>query len=96
MFLPSLHATYEIALGTLAVCLLLSGADDLIPAMLCFGRELSPKSEVRRAQLIPFERRTAIFVPCWQESGVIGDMVRHNLAAIRSELRLLPGRVSER
>ena len=28
------------------------------------------------------ERRIAIFVPCWKESGVIGNMIRHNLAAI--------------
>ncbi len=29
------------------------------------------------------ERRIAIFVPCWKEAAVIGNMVRHNLAAIR-------------
>ncbi len=28
-------------------------------------------------------RRIAIFVPCWRESAVIGNMVRHNLAAIQ-------------
>ena len=28
------------------------------------------------------ERRIAIFVPCWKESEVIGNMIRHNLAAI--------------
>jgi bacteriophage N4 adsorption protein B len=83
VFLPSLHATYEITLGTLAICLLLSGADDLIPAMLCLWAKVSPKSEAAPGATDSFERRTAIFVPCWQESGVIGDMVRHNLAAVR-------------
>jgi bacteriophage N4 adsorption protein B len=29
------------------------------------------------------ERKIAIFVPCWKESDVIGNMVRHNLAAIQ-------------
>ena len=29
------------------------------------------------------ESRIAIFVPCWKESDVIGNMVRHNLNAIR-------------
>ena len=31
----------------------------------------------------PPESRIAIFVPCWKESEVIGNMVRHNLTAIR-------------
>ena len=67
MFLPSLHATYEIALGTLAVCLLLSGADDLVPAMLCLWAGLRPRNRMEAELPVPFERRTAIFVPCWQK-----------------------------
>lgn len=57
--------------------------DDLIPAMLCLWARLHPKKEDEANTAVPFERRTAIFVPCWYEAGVIGDMVRHNLAAIR-------------
>ena len=83
MFPPSLHATYEIALGTLAVCLLLSGVDDLVPALLCLWARVRSREGDETESPIPFERRTAIFVPCWHEAGVIGDMVRHNLAAIR-------------
>lgn len=34
-------------------------------------------------ELCVIERRIAIFVPCWQESQVIGEMVRQNAARIR-------------
>jgi adsorption protein B len=38
---------------------------------------------IRTRQIDPPESRIAIFVPCWKESAVIGNMVRHNLTAIR-------------
>ncbi len=77
-------------LSVLPVVLLLSGLDDLIPLGLCLRAAVAgfmsrqkrvaevPAEEVKRP-----ERRIAIFVPCWHESAVIGNMVRHNLAAIR-------------
>ncbi len=72
--------------GTLAVALLLSGIDDIIPLAICCFHSLFlllRGPEVPTHPLHLTERRIAIFVPCWKESGVIGNMVRHNLAAIR-------------
>jgi bacteriophage N4 adsorption protein B len=43
---------------------------------------LSGGAESVSRALLRDERKIAIFVPCWKESGVIGNMVRHNLAAI--------------
>lgn len=72
-------------LGTLVVVLLVSGLDDLVPSFICLWfryvrrlhlRYLPPPDLVR-------ERKIAIFVPCWNESAVIGSMVRHNVSAIR-------------
>ncbi|MBV9670835.1 MAG: glycosyl transferase family protein [Acidobacteriales bacterium] len=72
-------------LGALSLMLLISGADDLVPLLICCSARLrktavepTPSSERPAA-----ERRIAIFVPCWQESEVIGNMIRHNVAAIR-------------
>ncbi len=71
--------------GCLAVLLLLSGIDDLIPVALCafhhFSKKALPSSTLRAIDQPP--RRIAIFVPCWKESSVIGNMVRHNISAIR-------------
>jgi bacteriophage N4 adsorption protein B len=72
-------------LGILAGLLLVSGLDDLVPVVICAwhhlrGKRTAPSSEnISPAE----ERRIAIFVPCWKEAGVIGNMVRHNLASIR-------------
>ena len=74
------------ALGSLAVVLLLSGIDDFIPLLICAAglwRERLGAGERGRLETTWAERRIAIFVPCWHEAGVIGNMVRHNLAAIR-------------
>lgn len=72
-------------LGALAIVLLLSGLDDLIPFSICVVHRLR-HGKLRIAsslgEFLATERRIAIFVPCWKESGVIGNMVRHNLAAI--------------
>jgi hypothetical protein len=72
-------------LGALAVVLLLSGFDDLIPVLICAVHRLRHgKAQIASSlgEFLSTERRIAIFVPCWKESGVIGNMVRHNLAAI--------------
>jgi adsorption protein B len=81
------------AFGCLSVILLLSGVDDLIPvAIVLWHRLKEPKREPidttpARPPIALLEggtqRRIAIFVPCWRESAVIGNMVRHNLAAIQ-------------
>ena len=77
-------------LGALSVLLLLSGADDLVPLLVCtahwarkaaFGR--TSAIENASPAYSSSERRIAILVPCWRESEVIGNMVRHNQAAIR-------------
>ena len=77
-------------LGCLAVALLVSGIDDLGPVLICGSklwrrRKTSPavSCEPSAASGSLPERLIAIFVPCWRESEVIADMVRHNLAAIR-------------
>ncbi|MBV9405365.1 MAG: glycosyl transferase family protein, partial [Acidobacteriaceae bacterium] len=82
----SLAVFWPWLLGTLAIVLLLSGLDDLVPVLICgLGRLLRRKSPSEPAGIHSpaQERMIAIFVPCWNESEVIGNMVRHNLAAIR-------------
>jgi len=75
--------------GTLAVALLISGIDDFIPVLICLAyrarhrKTAAPRKVAGAAESPALERRIAIFVPCWKESDVIGNMVRHNLAAIR-------------
>ena len=73
-------------LATLAVLLLASGADDLVPVLICLWHRVqqavnAPDTEPEAPATLT-ERRIAIFVPCWKESGVIGSMIRHNIAAI--------------
>jgi adsorption protein B len=66
----------------LAVTLLISGVDDLIPLVIVLAHRLASRPrETKRED--PPESKVAIFVPCWKESKVIGNMVRHNLIAIR-------------
>jgi adsorption protein B len=80
------HSFWIYAFGTLAVALLISGLDDLIPLAIVLGhhiRSLWSGVPPGRTYIDPPESRIAIFVPCWKESGVIGNMVRHNLSAIR-------------
>ncbi len=72
-------------LGALAMLLLLSGLDDLIPVFICAVNRLRHgKAQIASSlgEFLGTERRIAIFVPCWKEASVIGNMVRHNLAAI--------------
>jgi len=70
-------------LGTLATVLLLSGLDDLVPSLICFWHLVVRKTSVTAAGVPRHERRIAVFVPCWKESGVIANMVRHNLASVQ-------------
>jgi bacteriophage N4 adsorption protein B len=75
--------SYETLSGCLAVLLIICGVDDLIPACLCGWQRLRGQHRKEPRPVRKSERRIAIFVPCWDESAVIADMVRHNLAAIR-------------
>jgi bacteriophage N4 adsorption protein B len=81
--LLSPHRLFEYSLGVLAVLLLLSGLDDLVPATLCVWDWFRRKAEEPVPARSVAKRRIAIFVPCWREADVIASMVRHNLAAIR-------------
>ncbi len=65
----------------LAIWILISGADDLLvdAAGLCawFSRRLDWQP-ARRDLLKAPQQRIAIFVPCWQESKVIAEMIAGN------------------
>ncbi len=84
MYLLAFTSLWPPIFGVLALVLLLSGLDDLVPGLICLWRltiRKQPEPKLRTpASISP--RRIAIFVPCWKEAGVIGDMIRHNLAAI--------------
>ncbi len=79
-----MHTLWIYAFSALAVALLISGLDDLIPLAILLNHRLRRKRSPNPPDSpeIP-ESKIAIFVPCWKESGVIGNMVRHNLPAIR-------------
>src|SRR5438270_12413957 len=90
--LPGLYAfvifssLWPYILGSLAIVLVISGIEDLVPILICGVHTLlrrKPSSPAAPPDPAKQERRIAIFVPCWKESQVIGNMVRHNLAAIR-------------
>ena len=72
-----------ICLIPLALWMLLSGLDDLfIGLAYLLNRRpvvLPPETELETAP----ERRIAIFVPLWNEHGVIGKMLERNLAVLR-------------
>jgi len=64
--------------------ILISGLDDLFIslAFLCTRHEPFPWPADADLEAAP-ERRIAILVPLWREHRVIGQMLEHNLAAIR-------------
>ncbi len=71
-------------LAPMALWILISGLDDLFITVVFFltrrGGFRWPAAEELDA--CP-ERRIAILVPLWRENGVIGQMLDHNLAALR-------------
>jgi adsorption protein B len=80
---PSFSVWWQWILGALACLLLVSGIDDLLPLLICLlhrmpGQPLPDDND----EMCVTERRIAIFVPCWQESQVIGEMIRQNVARI--------------
>ena len=78
--LAHIDAVVAACVVALAVWIVLSGLDDLfvLGVFLRSRRRRGPVAE----ESAP-ERMIAILVPCWNEHGVIGDMVEHNLSAIR-------------
>jgi bacteriophage N4 adsorption protein B len=85
LWLAAFPSVWPSILALLAVLLLLSGIDDLVPLIICLAHRFVNRPAAVDPSLGEFlrqERRIAIFVPCWKESGVIGNMIRHNLAAI--------------
>ena len=87
-FSPDLHFFFRVGLVFCRACVifLASGLDDFVPIVICLRQWLFvPKTMAARPLMegTAEPRRIAIFVPCWKESAVIGNMVRHNLAAIR-------------
>lgn len=84
--IPTFALAWQLVLGSLACLLLLSGVDDLIPLLIClfhhcFSRRAAHASPTMLAEMP--ERRIAIFVPCWDESKVLEQMVRQNIERIR-------------
>lgn len=62
----------------LALYILLSGLDDLAADLAWVFRSRSAPSPTP-AGSVP---NIALFIPCWREAAVIGEMLEHNLAAI--------------
>ncbi len=85
--LTALAPVWPGLLRLLANLLLLSGADDFVPFLFCAFRWIKDKTADPYKPVVlglpDGDRPIAIFVPCWRESKVIANMVRHNLAAIR-------------
>jgi adsorption protein B len=82
--LTALDQWVGICLIPLALWVLISGLDDLFLDIAWICQRLRPfawpsEQVLARAP----QRRIAIFVPLWREHDVIGEMLRHNLAAIR-------------
>lgn len=75
-------AVHEIVLFA-AIGLLIGGVDDLATDLVHFGRSLRPRPAGQRASpgSTPYRAgRLAVFVPAWDESTVIGLMLRSALA----------------
>jgi len=68
----------------LACWIVLSGLDDLFILLAFLYRWAHQEPAPSPAQLaaVP-ERPVAVLVPCWKEDKVIGDMVDHNISALR-------------
>ncbi len=84
--IPAFSSVWPWILGSLAVALVFSGVDDLVPVLICGAHSIrrgKSAADIPADEPSKQERKIAIFVPCWKESDVIGNMIRHNLAAIR-------------
>ena len=68
-----------------AAWILLSGLDDLFVSfvwLLTFLRKPRKEPSLDELRALP-EKRIAVFLPLWNESRVVGEMVKHNLTAIQ-------------
>jgi adsorption protein B len=80
--LNALDAFAAACLVPLALAAVISGLDDLVLDITMAWRWLHrPSTEPRPTG--SGGKRIAIFVPLWQESAVVGNMLRHNLEAIQ-------------
>jgi adsorption protein B len=73
-------------MAPLSAWIVLNGVDDLavdVAAAAAQFRNRSRARPVRRALLEAEQARIAVFVPCWKEDGVIGDMIRQNRERLR-------------
>lgn len=80
-FHQHLAACAAACLFPLALYILVSGLDDLTLDLAWLSRLVRRKPAPPPAP----ERResaVALFIPCWREAAVIGDMLRHNLSSI--------------
>jgi adsorption protein B len=81
----ALDAFAAACLVPLAIAAVISGLDELVLDVVMAWRWLRrPRTHARAfaPQSVP-ERRMAIFLPLWQEEGVVGSMLARNVAAIR-------------
>jgi adsorption protein B len=83
--IASFDATIAALLFPVAVWIVLSGLDDLfLFSAWVVSRLRRPEAPPNAEQLLALpEKRVAVFVPLWLEAEVIGDMLEHNMAAIR-------------
>ena len=83
-WLGPIDAVVAVCLLPLALWILLSGLDDLVVLIaFLYGWAHRGKPPPKAADAESAEPLVAIFVPCWQEHAVVGDMLAHNLSAIR-------------
>jgi bacteriophage N4 adsorption protein B len=79
----TLDAFAAACLVPLAIAAVISGLDELVLDVVTAWRWLQrPRTHTRAPQDAP-EKRMAIFLPLWQEEGVVGSMLAHNIGAIR-------------
>ena len=87
-------ATREVTMFA-AVGLLIGGIDDLLVDAIYFvrrlGRRLRGDVEVSLDRLPPPDARFAIFVGAWDESAVIGAMLRNTLARLAGNFTIYVG-----
>lgn len=79
--LQAIDALLLAILPLLAGWLLLSGMDDLGVDLLALWHRAQPRPAPPDDPRS--EQRLAIFIPCWQESDVIAQMLAHNTQALR-------------
>jgi hypothetical protein len=70
LWLATFSSIWPSILALLAILLLLSGIDDLVPLIICLVHRFVNRRAAVNPSLGEFlkeERRIAIFVPCWKD-----------------------------